>query len=163
MRILRSTIMKKTTSISNFTARIKSKKFLFWTPRRILVALAVLMSAALMYGQVSVSEKFNNFSLSVFRDTAGDTLTFLVNDRIRLQYSEKITPHVGDWSRFQSLVKAVKNKNSKNIVLAATLFHNEKVVQNEEFDLITTNIFDKDMNFIGTLLQGFWTNGYKKS
>ncbi|MBL4739729.1 MAG: hypothetical protein JKY12_01975 [Sneathiella sp.] len=146
--------MKNLASTSNFTDRFKSSGSLFWTPRRILVALALLMSAALMYGQVSVSEKFNNFSLSVFRDTAGDTLTFLVNDRIRLQYSEKITPHVGDWSRFQTLVKAVKDKNSKNITIAATLFHNEKVVQTEEFDLITTNIFDKDMNFIGTSSKG---------
>jgi len=155
--------MNKISSILNFTDRFQSKGSLFWTPRRILVALALLMSAALMYGQVSVSEKFNNFSLSVFRDTAGDTLTFLVNDRIRLQYSEKITPHVGDWSRFQSLVKAVKNKNSKNAILAATLFHNEKVVQNEEFDLITTNIFDKDMNFIGASSKGAGQTVTKKT
>jgi len=155
--------MNKISSILNFTDRFQSKGSLFWTPRRILVALALLMSAALMYGQVSVSEKFNNFSLSVFRDTAGDTLTFLVNDRIRLQYSEKITPHVGDWSRFQSLVKAVKNKNSKNAILAATLFHNEKVVQNEEFVLITTNIFDKDMNFIGASSKGAGQTVTKKT
>ncbi|MEH6401745.1 MAG: methyl-accepting chemotaxis protein [Sneathiella sp.] len=146
--------MNKLTSILKVADRFKLNGSLFWTPRRILVALAILMSAALMYGQVSVSEKFNNFSLSVFQETAGDTLTFLVNDRVRLQYSEKITPHVGDWSRFQSLVKAVKAKNSKTIILAATLFHNEKVVQNEEFELITTNIFDKDMKLVGASTKG---------
>ncbi|MEP4189963.1 MAG: hypothetical protein ABJN51_02710, partial [Sneathiella sp.] len=112
------------------------------------------MSAALMLGQIIVSDKFTHFSLSVFRQTAGDTLTFLVNDRIRLQYSGKITPHVGDWSRFQQLVKAVKDKDAKNMTIHATALHNEKVIRNDEFDLVTANIFDKEMVLLATSEKG---------
>lgn len=133
---------------------LKSPNTLFWTPRKILLLLAILMSAALMLGQIIVSDKFTHFSLSVFRQTAGDTLTFLVNDRIRLQYSSKITPHVGDWSRFQKLVKAVKDKDAKNMTIHATALHNEKVIQNEEFDLVTANIFDKEMVLLATSEKG---------
>ncbi|MCG8492908.1 MAG: methyl-accepting chemotaxis protein [Sneathiellales bacterium] len=125
-----------------------SRKSLFWTPRKILLALGLMMSAALMVGQTVVFDKFTHFSLDVFRNTAGDTLTFLVNDRIRLQYSDKITPHVGDWSRFKNLVGAVRSGDLKAMEIQATALHNEKVVRNEEILLVSANIFDKNMNLL---------------
>ncbi|MFT6556885.1 MAG: methyl-accepting chemotaxis protein [Sneathiella sp.] len=127
-----------------------SRKTLFWTPRKILVVLAVTMSAALMFGQIKVSDNFMLFSLDVFRNNSAETLKHLVNDRIRLQYSEKLSPHVGDWSRFSLLVKAVKEKNEKTMTAAVTNFHDDKVFRNGEFFLVTANVFDKDMNRIAT-------------
>jgi len=130
------------------------KASLIWTPRRILLALAIVMSAALMFGQAKVAERFTEFSLQSFRDNATDMLTFLVNDRIRLQYADKIVPQVRDWSRFAPLVKAVKNNNAQNIEIQATAFHNDAVITRQEFDLVTTNIFDKDLNLLGTSTKG---------
>ncbi|GEM_PF-2769064 len=127
---------------------LKDHSSLFWTPRKILILLALMLSTALMIGQSIVSDTFTRFSLDVFRQTAGDTLTFLVNDRIRLQYTDKITPHVGDWSRHQPLVKSVRDKDPKTMAIHATALHNEKVIRNDEFDLVTANIFDKDMNLL---------------
>lgn len=121
---------------------------LFWTPRKILLALGLMMSAALMIGQTVVFDKFTRFSLEVFRNTASDTLTFLVNDRIRLQYSNKITPHVGDWSRFKNLVAAVRSGETKAMEIQATALHNEKVVRNDEISLVSANIFDKNMKLL---------------
>lgn len=146
--------MDKLKFLSRISFNPFSKNTLFWTPRRILLAIALLMSAALMVGQTKISETFTNFSLNVFRETAGDTLTFLVNDRIKLQYAEKITPYVGDWSRFKPLVKAVKGKDAKNMVILATALHNEKVILNNEFDLVTTNIFDKNMTLLASDSKG---------
>jgi methyl-accepting chemotaxis protein len=130
------------------------KQGLFWTPRKVLLILGVLLSAALMYGQTLVSTNFTDFSLNVFRTTAGDTLTYLVNDRIRLQYRDKITPHVGDWSRFGKLVSAVRDKDPKKMQIHATALHNEKVIRNNEFDLVNVNIFDKDLNLLSVDEQG---------
>ncbi len=146
--------MDKLNFLSKMSFNSFSKNTLFWTPRRILLALALLMSAALMVGQTKISETFTNFSLNVFRETAGDTLTFLVNDRIKLQYAEKITPHVSDWSRYKPMVKAVGAKDTKNMVILATALHNEKVVLNNEFVLVTTNIFDKNMDLIASDSKG---------
>ncbi len=126
----------------------------FWTPRRILVALALMMSVALMLGQTKVAEKFTQFSLQVFNDNATDTLNFLVNDRIRLQYAEKITPHVKNWSRHEPLVKAIKDKDEKNMVIQATAFHNDAIITRQEFFLVTTNLFDKDMKLVATSSKG---------
>lgn len=126
----------------------------FWTPRRILVALALIMSAALMVGQTKIAEKFTEFSLQVFKDNATDTLNFLVNDRIRLQYAEKITPHVKDWSRHEPLVKAIKAKDTKNMVIQATAFHNDAIITRQEFFLVATNLFNKDMKLVATSSKG---------
>jgi len=130
------------------------KASLLWTPRRILLALAIVMSATLMFGQAKIAEKFTEFSLQSFRDNASDMLIFLVNDRIRLQYADKIVPQVRDWSRFAPLVKAVKSGDAKIIEIQATAFHNDAVITRQEFDLVTTNIFDKDMNLLATSSKG---------
>jgi len=131
-----------------------SRNSLFWTPRKILLALGLMMSVALMIGQTVVFDKFTRFSLEVFRNTAGDTLTFLVNDRIRLQYSNKITPHVGDWSRFKNMVAAVRSGKTKAMEIQATALHNEKVVRNDEIILVSANIFDKNMKLLATSKNG---------
>ncbi|MBL4667185.1 MAG: hypothetical protein JKY04_07400, partial [Sneathiella sp.] len=130
------------------------KATLIWTPRRILLALAVVMSGALMFGQTKIAEQFTEFSLQSFRNNATDMLTFLVNDRIRLQYADKIIPQVRDWSRFAPLVKAVKANDALLIEIEATAFHNDAVVTRQEFDLVTTNIFDKNWKLLGTSTKG---------
>jgi len=130
------------------------KATLFWTPRRILLALALVMSVALMVGQARIADKFTDFSLQVFRDNAADTLNFLVNDRVRLQYTEKFTPHVKDWSRYAPLVKSVKSGDPKLMTIQATGFHNEAVIKRGEFFLVTTNIFDKKMKLLATSSKG---------
>lgn len=107
-----------------------------------------------MLGQTRVAEKFTEFSLQVFNDNAADTLNFLVNDRIRLQYAEKITPHVKNWSRHEPLVKAVKDKDEKNMAIQATAFHNDAIITRQEFFLVTTNLFDKDMKLVATSTKG---------
>ncbi|WP_206378241.1 methyl-accepting chemotaxis protein [Sneathiella limimaris] len=127
---------------------------LFWTPRRVLVALAVLLSVALLAGQVKIAEKFTQFSLQVFEDNASDTLRFLVNDRIKLQYTDKFTPHVKNWSRHEPLVKAVKDENPANMTIQATAFHNDAIITRQEFFLVTVNIFDKDMKRVATSEKG---------
>jgi methyl-accepting chemotaxis protein len=138
-------------------SKIKSysiKAELFWTPRRILVALAIVISAALMAGQTLIADKFTEFSLQSFKDNASDTLTFLVNDRVRLQYADKIIPQVKNWSRHEPLVKSVKGQKPENIEIQATAFHNDAVITRQEFFLVTTNIFDKDMKLLATSSKG---------
>ncbi|USG60937.1 methyl-accepting chemotaxis protein [Sneathiella marina] len=130
------------------------KAELFWTPRRILVALAVVISAGLLAGQTLIADKFTEFSLQSFKDNASDTLTFLVNDRVRLQYADKIIPQVKNWSRHEPLVKSVKGQKPENIEIQATAFHNDAVITRQEFFLVTTNIFDKNMKLLATSSKG---------
>ncbi|MEH6477750.1 MAG: methyl-accepting chemotaxis protein [Sneathiella sp.] len=112
------------------------------------------MSAALLAGQTLIADKFTEFSLQSFKDNASDTLTFLVNDRVRLQYADKIIPQVKNWSRHEPLVKSVKGQKPENIEIQATAFHNDAVITRQEFFLVTTNIFDKDLNLLATSSKG---------
>ncbi len=84
---------------SGKAGKIKKKQAGFWTLRKVLVALALAMTAGLIYNQFVVIDRFQSFALSTQRDNSRETLSALVNDRISRQYLAKITPLVGEWAR----------------------------------------------------------------
>lgn len=146
---------KDTAGVSNTKAikRVKSAEYKkvqkkltgFWTLRKVLIALALMLTAALIYNQFMVIDRFQSFALSNQRDNSRETLSALVNDRISRQYLAKITPLVGEWARHPRMRGALQSRDPKKMMVEANGLHSDAVFTLGQFSLVGVTLLDKDL------------------
>ncbi len=130
---------------SGKAGKIKKKQAGFWTLRKVLVALALAMTAGLIYNQFVVIDRFQSFALSTQRDNSRETLSALVNDRISRQYLARITPLVGEWARHPRMRGALQSRDPKKMMVEANGLHAEAVFTLGQFSLVGVTLLDKDL------------------
>ncbi len=135
-------------------AKAEKKKTGFWTLRKVLVALALTMTGALIYNQFMIIDRFQSFALSTQRDNSRETLSALVNDRISRQYLAKITPLVAEWARHPRMRGALQSRDPKKMMVEANALHGDAVFTLGEFSLVGVSLLDKDMKPLVTSSKG---------
>ncbi|PWC37492.1 HAMP domain-containing methyl-accepting chemotaxis protein [Azospirillum sp. TSO35-2] len=121
-------------------------RFRFWTLRRAMVSVVGVLVAALIASQAWVSQRYTDFAVATFNSSSAATLSVLVNDRIRKNYTEWLQGHANEWSRDGFLVDSVSQKDFAKATLALKNIHARPVVVDREVKLVSVAVFDADMN-----------------
>lgn len=120
-------------------------RFRFWTLRRAMVSVVGVLVAALFGSQAWVSQRYSDFAVATFNSSSAATLSVLVNDRIRKNYTEWLQGHANEWSRDGFLVDSVNQKEYAKATLALKNISARPVVVDREVKLISVGVFDADM------------------
>ncbi len=133
--------MKTFASVDDSGARYR-----FWTLRRAMVSVVGVLVAALFGSQAWVSQRYTDFAVTTFNSSSAATLSVLVNDRIRKNYTEWLQGHVNEWSRDGFLVDSVSQKEFAKATLALKNISARPVVVDREVKLVSVGVFDAEMN-----------------
>ncbi|MCG5238513.1 methyl-accepting chemotaxis protein [Azospirillum doebereinerae] len=121
-------------------------RYRFWTLRRAMVSVVGVLVAALFASQAWVSQRYTDFAVATFDSSSAATLSVLVNDRIRKNYTEWLQGHANEWSRDGFLVESVNQKEFSKATLALKNISARPVVVDREVKLVSVGVFDAEMN-----------------
>src|SRR5258707_987795 len=92
---------------------------MFWTVRRVLALIALLASTAVIVTLIWVSHTFQRFAVDTLNEASGDTVAFIVKQRVATQYLEKMSPVADQWSRASTVTDAAQSGDKAKAARAA--------------------------------------------
>ncbi|MFD1626987.1 methyl-accepting chemotaxis protein [Azospirillum griseum] len=126
-------------------------RYRFWTLRRAMISVVGVLVAALFGSQAWVSQRYSDFAVATFNSSSAATLSVLVNDRVRKNYSEWLQGHANEWSRDGFLVDSVSKQEYPKVALALKSISARPVVVDREVKLVAVNVFDAEMKRVADI------------
>ena len=126
------------------------RKPLFWTVRRILALVGILIGAASVGIQVWVSRIYADFSVSALNAQAEVTVVSLVHSRILGGYVEIVRPVMDAWARTSVFMDAIAASTEEKARLAGDYIFTLQPVVDREILLESVHVFRPDLTRVGS-------------
>lgn len=132
----------------------KALKTGFWTLRKALFCLALLLSLGAIATEMWLIKTYQGFALSTLNDAQEDTVRAAIDDRIRMGYLERVRPFVADFARDPQLIEAIRKKDTNKIIKTANAVHFVPMFRLERLRLLNVVIHTTQMKPLGSSLEG---------
>ncbi|WP_282607617.1 response regulator [Pelagibius sp. Alg239-R121] len=132
----------------------KALKAGFWTLRKALFCLALLLSLGAIANEIWLTKAYERFALSTLTDAQEDMVRAAIDDRIRLGYLERVRPFVSQFARDPALIEAIRTKDSNEIIRAANAVHFVPMFRFERLRLLNVVIYTTEMKMLESSLEG---------
>lgn len=132
----------------------KTLKTGFWTLRKALFCLALLLSLGAIANEIWLIKTYQHFALSTLNDAQEDTVRAAIDDRIRMGYLERVRPFVSEFARNPELIKAIRAKDTNKIIKTANAVHFVAMFRLERLRLLNVVIHTTDLKPLGSSLEG---------
>ncbi|HYE01215.1 MAG TPA: methyl-accepting chemotaxis protein [Alphaproteobacteria bacterium] len=126
----------------------------FWTLRRVLALLGVLLAASIFASQSWVSKVFTDFAVTTLSDSSAQVVQFLVRDKVASFHDNKLRPIVDDWSRLQSVNETIAANDPKKAVFALDDLYNRQQVVDKEIDVVAVHLLLPDLKAFSKASKG---------
>ncbi len=121
----------------------------FWTLRKVLIALALLLSIGAIINQIWVTRAFQAFALETFRESSANTVKEMIEQRIRLGYEERVAGFARNFSRNDILIEALNTADRAQSAAIADFVHAMPEFSQPKVRLLNVGIFDEDWRPLG--------------
>lgn len=132
----------------------KALKAGFWTLRKALFCLALLLTLGAITNVVWLTKAYQHFALGTLNDAQEDMVRAAIDDRIRMGYLERVRPYVSQFARDPALIKAIRTKDTNQIIKAANAVHFVPMFRLERLRLVNVVIYTTDLKPLGSSLEG---------
>ena len=132
----------------------KALKTGFWTLRKALFCLALLLSLGAITNEMWLIKAYQRFALSTLNDAQEDTVRAAIDDRIRMGYLERVRPFVSRFARDPELIKAIRGKDANSIIKSANAVHFVPMFRLERLRLLNVVIHTTGLKSLGSSLEG---------
>ncbi len=132
----------------------KALKAGFWTLRKALFCLALILSLGAVANVVWLTKAYQHFALGTLNDAQEDMVRAAIDDRIRMGYLERVRPYVSQFARDPALIEAIRTKNTNQILKAANAVHFVPMFRLERLRLLNVVIHTTDLKPLGSSLEG---------
>lgn len=126
----------------------------YLTIRVILLFLGILISigcAVMLLWSVNASSKQ---AIDMLRSSSGETLQFLISDRISTAYTKQMGSYANAWARTPDLNTAFKADDVDRMTIEADAFHNDALVTQGNVPLVSVTILTKEITAITSSTKG---------
>ena len=142
------------TDLTTSAAKSTQPSHDFWTIRKILILLALLVALAFAGSQLWVTEVFKGFALNTLDKASSTSLVFMVQERVIKDYSRSVRPFGDEFARDKNFVAAAKAGDAdKAMIMADSLFSTAAVTQ-KEVRLLAATVYDKDLQPLARATRG---------
>ncbi len=132
----------------------KALKTGFWTLRKALFCLALLLTLGAITNVVWLTKAYQHFALGTLNDAQEDMVRAAIDDRIRMGYLERVRPYVSQFARDPDLIKAIRTKDTNQIIKAANAVHFVPMFRLERLRLVNVVIYTTELKPLGSSLEG---------
>ncbi|TQV83517.1 hybrid sensor histidine kinase/response regulator [Denitrobaculum tricleocarpae] len=132
----------------------KALKTGFWTLRKALFCLALLLSLGAIANEIWLIKTYQHFALSTLNDAQEDTVRAAIDDRIRMGYLERVRPFVSDFARNPELIRAIREQDTNKIIKTANAVHFVPMFRLERLRLLNVVIHTTELKPLGSSLEG---------
>ncbi len=132
----------------------KALKTGFWTLRKALFCLALLLSLGAIVNEIWLIKTYQHFALNTLNDAQEDTVRAAIDDRIRMGYLERVRPFVSDFARNPKLIKAIREQDTNKIIKTANAVHFVPMFRLERLRLLNVVIHTTELKPLGSSLEG---------
>ena len=128
---------------------------MFWTLRRILLVLSLTAIAAFSATLLWTTRSDQRFALATLDQATGDTVQYLVRQRIETQYLAQLKAAAAEtWARETVLTTAVGGGNANAATIYADSVWSNIEVEYGQFDIRNVRIFGADWTELATSTKG---------
>lgn len=132
----------------------KALKTGFWTLRKALFCLALLLSLGAIVNEIWLIKTYQHFALSTLNDAQEDTVRAAIDDRIRMGYLERVRPFVSDFARNPELIRAIREQDTNKIIKTANAVHFVPMFRLERLRLLNVVVHTTELKPLGSSLEG---------
>lgn len=132
----------------------KALKTGFWTLRKALFCLALLLSLGAIANEIWLIKTYQHFALSTLNHAQQDTVRAAIDDRIRMGYLERVRPFVSEFARNPELIRAIRTKDTNKIIKTANAVHFVPMFRLERLRLLNVVIHTTELKPLGSSLEG---------
>lgn len=132
----------------------KALKTGFWTLRKALFCLALMLSLGVIANEVWLIKAYQHFALSTLNDAQENTVRAAIDDRIRMGYLERVRPFVSEFARDPELTGAISANDTNKIIKTANAVHFVSMFRLERLRLLNVVIHTTALKPLGSSLEG---------
>ena len=132
----------------------KALKAGFWTLRKALFCLALMLSLGAIANVIWLTKAYQQLALGTLNDAQEDMVHAAIDDRIRMGYLERVRPFVSQFARDPALIKAIRTKDRNQIIKTANAVHFVPMFRLERLRLLNVVIYTTDLKPLGSSLEG---------